>query len=865
MATASLVRSLSSNVFATSSGRLEETDGDLSQVLAGKGVCPRLKSTFFSPITKKVSNKHVSVRASGTLRISSVLDKSSGTGTSGQNNKEPLEPARAALERLFSQAQRHEERKLDPDYATETELEDAVAQIEKDLEAALGALRMKEEQLRDAENLLKEDRFELQKAKANFAQREKRLEAMQMEESGRQGEIGRLKKEVGRMAQDLKSANEMIKEKERQVKVAHAALAKVEEDFRKANSLLLERDQTLLKLTNQLNVSQKELKLASEREEEREVELKNLASLVKTQEVELKASREALKVKEVKLRETEKDIKARTDAWLGAQEEMKILERDLQNSKSMEGMTQWELENAKTLLADVQQELYASQHAVNRFRHDISEQKDYLGKSDKELESQRAVLRMRELELAQARREVYNSKEQLRLARAGYDRVSKKLQEQQQETDRMQVALTAGKEAVKDTISEMNTFKKQIRQKDAIISDAELQVHLKEAQRVGLKLELQQVRSELLIAHTTLGEKSTELESATRQVASLQAELVQVKGRLKEKEEELAKMSALLAEKDCTIAAMRADLTFSNEKLSEATSVVEQIAALSKSLAQSAANGLEVSVGDNEVLMQTNFELFAANRALLERELELQRFQEKENSGAFQLQALHAELRTVKESLLEKEVQLVSMRSALEQKNEELRKILDRWEDREMELTKLRQDVLDEARGLAGMKVTSPMKGNVKAEENDEPSLEQMELEVAKLEVETALCALQGLADLSYELMDECHIDGNFGENQTSEHRRDLDPTSEWRFGISQIVSQAEKVSEASTSEALEAAAEELAKLKVLKEQLSEKDAALELAKNAMDSLTRLTHKLVSEAGVTSADFDFAEAVGGVH
>ena len=103
--------------------------------------------------------------------------------------------------------------------------------------------------------------------------------------------------------------------------------------------------------------------------------------------------------------------------------------------------------------------------------------------------------------------------------------------------------------------------------------------------------------------------------------------------------------------------------------------------------------------------------------------------------------------------------------------------------------------------------------------------------QVAKLEAETALVALQSLAQLSHELREECTADGTC------------------RADVSDDVIAA-SAANASVSAGSLAAGGEVKQLEQLKEQLNERDAALELAKGAMDSLTRLTKQLVLDAGM---------------
>lgn len=103
--------------------------------------------------------------------ISAILDRRSGT-TSGSSNEEiPQDYARAALERLFRQAQLHEERLDDPEYAAESALEEAVNELELDLAAAFEALKVKEGAVREAEEAVKADQKQIEAARQSLLAR----------------------------------------------------------------------------------------------------------------------------------------------------------------------------------------------------------------------------------------------------------------------------------------------------------------------------------------------------------------------------------------------------------------------------------------------------------------------------------------------------------------------------------------------------------------------------------------------------------------------------------------------------------------------------------------------------------------------
>lgn len=93
------------------------------------------------------------------------MDRRSGTASESSNEEIPQDYARAALERIFRQAQLHEERLQDPEYAAENALEEAVNELELDLAAAFGALKAKEDEVRQAEEELAADRKQIEAAR----------------------------------------------------------------------------------------------------------------------------------------------------------------------------------------------------------------------------------------------------------------------------------------------------------------------------------------------------------------------------------------------------------------------------------------------------------------------------------------------------------------------------------------------------------------------------------------------------------------------------------------------------------------------------------------------------------------------------
>lgn len=144
------------------------------------------------------------------FEVKSVLDKSSGkAGSNPLCSSGSTDPARAALERLFEQAQWHEERLSDPNYAKATGLELAVSELEVNLTAALNALRVKEEKLHEAEQALLADQREVQMARAALLHREKELEAVSSSHSGKQDELRQVHQELILRGDELLQAKQV--------------------------------------------------------------------------------------------------------------------------------------------------------------------------------------------------------------------------------------------------------------------------------------------------------------------------------------------------------------------------------------------------------------------------------------------------------------------------------------------------------------------------------------------------------------------------------------------------------------------------------------------------------------------------------
>lgn len=778
-----------------------------------------LKPTSLLGLPLRTSSSKQSLHRSSKplfVGISAVLDKSEDEkrnlggqkkrGSDGES-AESLEGARSALERLYAQAQRYEERKLDPEFSAENELEVAVGEIERDLTLALRGLRQKEDELRDAEELLREDRRSLERARASLALKERQLEGVDRAQVGQLAEVEKLKNEVQKLSVELTKAQNLLAEREGKAKVAKEALGKSEEELRLARSMLLEKDEMLSQVNQQLRAKGNELAGYREREVSFLEQVHSLRSSVLSREEDLMSVRQEIQTKEGRIETTEKDLMARNSMLQAAELELGMLRE--------EAMARGELESAEKLLQEVRSEIQAVKQASLKARLEVQAQNGKLKERESELSKLKSELATKEEELARVQGELVRVQEEADKSARLAARLAEQVAEGEVELGRLRALVEEGREKIKAQGEELRVLRREARGREREREDAELAIRVKEAEVVRYKLEAQGFRAEFGAAKRQIADLEEEMAYAHTKVRSLHAELSSVTSQLREKELQLASLSASLLEKDKIMQGLRSELDMTHSRLTEAGGVVKRIAELSSQLASAASGGAPVD--ENQVLTQTNYELFSANRTLLERERELHHLQEMESKHQSERELIVRELEGLRGALRDREAELAAVTVDLETRDRELQRLISRWQVREAELSDLRGEVIGEAERLASQAATN-------GDSEDQAGVQQLEIEVAKLEVETALCALRGLADLSEDLKEECR----------------LQP--------------AVPVKSAVVPPETKDLTKELSLLSKLKEQLVEKDSALLMAKSAMDNLSKLTQKLLVEAGVGAED-----------
>ncbi|GLJ27881.1 hypothetical protein SUGI_0547350 [Cryptomeria japonica] len=774
------------------------------------------------------------------LLIRSVIDKQKGNANGSVNGYNThingfKDPARVALERLFSQTQQLEEKIM----AASNGLKDSKGKydlnlegLESDLQAALTALKKKEEEIQAAERAVAKDWCRVESARKDLDLREKEIIAAQVLQESLEKELEKYREDYAVRAEELKKIKHRLNEKETETSSFQFALVTKEEELSRLSRELAIKNEELSKTGAELESKDMLISQASEVMAAQRSEIAELQRVLQERETELVKSEKEKREEEEKLKISEANLEDRVVAWFLAQQELKKLAQEVMKYKGSSLATEEELERTKNLLAQVKEELKSSQKSIESYRQRLQAQDAQLELQRVEFSKQKNKIQSYETFLRHAHLEIENEREKLRLAEAHRQELEQHLANEREKMDELQKELHQEKSYLNQSVEVVSSLKKELEKKDASFNDVQTLLQFKESELVAARLEMQRLKSDVAFVQRNLIDKDKDLVVAKKNLEGLHEEISQLKGLMRAKEDQLLKASLMLKDKEDQLKMMQFDLDDNKLKLSEAASVVEHIADLTKALVESAKEGKALTMDEDSVLIQTNCELFATNRALLERELQLQHIQEKSVEDLRKWKQSEAELGSMKECLRQKEKELLEAHRTLALKDHEIKNFLTQWDVREKELIEMREEVIEEANGLNSLHaiVQKRMGGKTLGE----LALEKLELDAAHLEIEAAMSALRNLADLSQKLLVETKTSLYISTDNIVLPNNTVD----MEFEI-----EAQKLGvKMSTREDLAA----------LKERLIERDAEIKRTQEAVTELSTLTKQLISEAGIKS-------------
>ncbi|KAJ8635054.1 hypothetical protein MRB53_009321 [Persea americana] len=690
----------------------------------------------------------------------------------GSNGNGATEPARILLERLFAQTQKLEEQmSKDPSLSEDVSIN--LESLELDLQNALTTLRKKEEDLQNAEMAVLLEYAELDRAKRGLDQRQEEILAAYAKYEKMEGELKQANDDLVSQARQIEDLKLLVEERDRDIASGKLILLLKEEELNKLRNELMKKHEEAKRMSSELESRELLFNEADAVIEKQETVIQELQRSVGEKEHELKVSIQLRRAEEERLKVAETNLEKRTVEWLLQQEELQKLGKEASKHMNETEETLKDFKRLRELLSDVRSELVSSQKVLASSRGKMEDQEQQLEKQLTEISELKVAVTSYTESLKEAHLEVEAEGTKLRVEQARNKELEEQLSVEQDLVRTLEQKLNGERYSLEKATQDIALLQEELEQKTREFDEAQNLLEVKESELVEARMQIQHLKSVQTSLQLILEARDSDLSNAQIRLVDLNNEVEELKDLMSSKENQLVQATKRLQEKEEHMQTMWHELDDTKGKFSEARSVVERIAELTNQLVISAKD-------DNENITAVQ---------VLDKPVH-----------DFVQKQLETELETMKESLRTKEMELMAVKRALSVKDEELKMILDRLDAKEREMKEMKEekwkdaDILKEMYALVEEKFGGKSIGDL--------AIEKLQLEAAQLEVEAATSALRNLAEMSGELLKETKIALHFDDVN-------LD-----------VFQKAETGTDLRTSNCIDAAQKEAARLAALTEQL---------------------------------------------
>ncbi|KAL9226756.1 hypothetical protein vseg_002530 [Gypsophila vaccaria] len=639
------------------------------------------------------------------------------------NSNEVPEPARHLLERLFVQTQKLEEQmdgnsRFDGNFQPGIDL----VNLESDLQAVLEALRKKEEDLHEAERMVKLENAELNLTREQLQQREQKIEAACSKQEKLEEELRETNLKLVSQARHIEDLKFRLSQRNEEIAKVKFEVSLKENETEKMKRILTLKNDEASKVDAELESKSRLLNEVHEVVRKQELELQVLRNGLQEKQIQLEELLARQHLDEEKVKDAESKLEKRTMEWLVTQEELKKL-GELASKRIGDRMeTMEDFQRVKVLLVDVRSELVSSQQSLVDSKKRMEEREILLDKQVSDLNEQKAAIFSYMNGLKNARIEVESERAKLRVMEARNKELELDLSLKRSIIEGLQKELGKEKTSLEYAMLELYSIREELDKKNNEFEETSKLMEVKETELVEARLEIQHLKSERRSLQLVLQERDAELLTTRKRLGDVNAEVKELRILLDGKEEQLTLATDMLNEKEDYAQGMQRELNHAKLRVTEAASVVGRIVNLTKELAIS-------SEEDDQSSLLGPTEDYRWRKRQLEAELELTR-----------------------ENLRTKEMELLAAQRQLTIKDEELKMIVQRLKENETKLKDLKE---------SSVRADDLEKLSVSAHEDSgdsrvqELNTEKLQLEAAQLEVEAATSALQKLVEMSRQFLNK--------------------------------------------------------------------------------------------------------------
>ncbi|KAK1394608.1 Myosin heavy chain-related protein [Heracleum sosnowskyi] len=690
----------------------------------------------FSPaLQPKLSSKFCFVRLDGIQKTFALVTYHRRIRTvwikSVSHDGNP-EPSRSLLQRLYNQKQKPEEQTSE-DLNRTQDLRLGLGSLESALQVAWAVLKKKEKDLREAEMKVILEHNELNQAKEELDIREEELSADSFNHKKLEEELKQFNLDLTTQATEIEDLKLQVKDRDQDICMSQRALSLKEEEINKMMNDFMRKSEDSANIKIELRSRNSLLNAANDVVKRQELEIQELRQGILLKEKEAGVLLNLHKVGKERLEVAEANLEKQTTAWLLAQEELKNLAYEASKNGREGNETVADFVKVKKLLVNVRSELVLTQKALSSSNEKRNEQQQLLEKQLIELEEQRTNVATYMTSLNNAQIEVDSERIKLSTAEAQNQELELYLSLNKELIKELQVELNEEKSSVEHAIGEMYSLQEHLNNR---IADHEATIKLlevKEEELVEGRLKIQHLSSEKASLQLILEEKTLELSNTRNMLEDVNQEMTELRSFMDGREDQLNQATAMLRETEENGQKIQHELSDAKIRFSEADTIVEQIAELTKDEDYDTPNLCSEMEHKFPHLLEKPIDVFRWKKEQLETVLEITR-----------------------ESLRLKEMEVLAGQRALTIKDGELEMVLQRLDEREKELRMMKEELDRDVDHLQDLYTLS--QGKVGGRSDEDLAFEKLQLEAAQLEIEAATSALGKLTEMSQQLINQAHL-----------------------------------------------------------------------------------------------------------
>lgn len=645
------------------------------------------------------------------LYLSRPVVKNLCTGvTSNSGGNGSIESARVLLDQLFAKTQN-----LESTSAADSELSTSLEVLRSEFEAALSTLRKRERDLKDAERRVLVEERTFKQTELELERREREIAASFEKQEQLKVELEAVRLNFANQVRQIRDLQYLLRAKDDKLVGLKSTIMEKSVEIEKIKVELEKKDQVVVKLSSVIESKEEKLIEFEKILKDKEATIINLKHEIERKEIELADSNKLRELNEQRLKTVELELEDQTSAWLNARNEFQELKSQASGEIGSIKESVDYFERVRCLLDALRSELASSRELLASSHAKAELQANQLEEQSHEISQQRKMLLSYSENLESIKLEVDRKNMDLISERAKLTQLELQVTQETSKVKTLEEELARERDKLEEKSREVSLLTEELEKKKHDFDIMQNVFQIRESELAEARVQIQSLESGLGSVTSVAERKDKDLVEAKKMLEEVNDEIIQLRKVMDAKEEQFLQLMYRLHEKEEHIVAMQDELREIKMRHAEATLVVHKLTDLTTNL-----------VGNEEVSE------IGCMGSDAEGELNIR---------------LEMELKTVKETLREKEVELVEAQRQLVRKEEELKSIRERWKEREKE-SEFQEVEIDGLRELYSL-----VQGSVGEKNLGDLVTEKLEMELVQVEAETTKIALQKIAELTENIV----------------------------------------------------------------------------------------------------------------